>query len=371
MSFLKIKNGDNQWVDIPGLKGAPGDKPVKGVDYFTENDINALISEILAQLDAPQLFAPGMSMEEQVITIEPSADNGAFDVSFGLYSDDKLINQSKETAIDLSAFQQPNKFEMLTVRALGQGFLPSEAAGSSYWGYEALKLELNKSLLEFQNIRLVDIYSIFINGEKRVSIPNENNDHLDTIQYELKDLALEGGEYSIYVIGWKNGVELTRSNAVAYISGILEEPDVYVEDHMFRIYDEQAEADTYKVFANGEQVTEVPAMINVTVTSTAPWGFCTGHSMSGLMWQPHLLAGTYDELDWIGTNEPVTLQVPIGTQFFLEGKWTVRSVGDYVEEWGDWDYVLFTCYGDCEFEFVADDGLGGGGLGGSVYDVWQ
>lgn len=370
MSFLKIKNGDNQWVDIPGLKGAPGDKPIKGVDYFTESDINELISEILAQLEAPQLFAPGMSKEEQIITIAPSADNGAFDVSFGLYSDDKLINQSKDTEIDLSAFQQPNKFEMLTVRALGQGFLPSEAAGSSYWGYEALKLELNKSILELQNIKLVDIYSIFINGELRLSIPNENNDHLDIIKYDLKDLDLEGGEYNIYAIGWKNGVELTRSNSVVYVSGILEEPDVYVEDHMFRIYDEQAEADTYKVFANGEQVTEVPAMINVTFTSTAPWGWTTGHSTGGIWWEPHLSRDCDYEDPYLYTNEPVTIQVPIGTQFFLENKWTVRSFGDYVEEWGDWDYVLFTCYGDCQFEFVADDGLGGG-LGGSVYDVWQ
>jgi hypothetical protein len=92
MSFLKIKNGDNQWVDIPGLKGAPGDKPIKGVDYFTESDINELVQEIMTRLGAPKLFAPAVIMgDDSVLTIVPSPGNGAFEVYFGLYSDGRLV----------------------------------------------------------------------------------------------------------------------------------------------------------------------------------------------------------------------------------------------------------------------------------------
>ena len=62
MSVLKIKDENGQWIEITtivgeqgqqGPAGADGHTPVKGVDYFTENDKNELINEIREDLSTP------------------------------------------------------------------------------------------------------------------------------------------------------------------------------------------------------------------------------------------------------------------------------------------------------------------------------
>lgn len=366
MALLKIKNTENQWTDIYALRGEPGDKPVKGTDYFTEADIDELVQEIMTRLGAPQLFAPAVIMgDDSVLTIVPSPDNGAFEVYFGLYSDGRLIQTYTDTIVDLKVFEQPNKFETLTLRALGSGFLPSEAVESGFWGYEWLILTLEQSVISFQNIAAADIYSVYVNNEKLASIPNPNE---DIVQFDLKDLNLDGGEHSVYIIGWRQGVEIAHSNEVVYAAGMLEEPEVYIEDHIFRIYDEQAEADTYTVFANNEPIETVPAMINLTFKNVAPRGFTSGHSSQGIMWEPRTLTDhVFPDVDVIDAGESVTVQVPYGTQFFLENKWTVRAFGDYTALWGNYDYELFTCYSDCVFEMASDTAMNMGG----IYDLWQ
>ena len=45
VATLKIKNADGEWVDIPAIKG---DTPVKGIDYFTEEDKQELVNDVLA-----------------------------------------------------------------------------------------------------------------------------------------------------------------------------------------------------------------------------------------------------------------------------------------------------------------------------------
>ena len=81
MAILKIKNEDNTWVEIPALQGEPGIQgpqgpkgedgapgkdglngepgvpgkdgytPVKGVDYWTEEDKRAIINEINREME--------------------------------------------------------------------------------------------------------------------------------------------------------------------------------------------------------------------------------------------------------------------------------------------------------------------------------
>ena len=47
MGFIKYRSGPGaEWQEIQGIKGDKGDTPVKGVDYYTEQDKNELIQEI-------------------------------------------------------------------------------------------------------------------------------------------------------------------------------------------------------------------------------------------------------------------------------------------------------------------------------------
>ena len=48
MKVFKIRTSpDAEWQDVVALKG---DKPVKGVDYFTEADKSALVQEVIENL---------------------------------------------------------------------------------------------------------------------------------------------------------------------------------------------------------------------------------------------------------------------------------------------------------------------------------
>lgn len=44
--ILRIKNENGEWVEVIALKGEDGKVPVKGVDYYTEAERQALIAEI-------------------------------------------------------------------------------------------------------------------------------------------------------------------------------------------------------------------------------------------------------------------------------------------------------------------------------------
>ena len=53
MSILKIRNEDGTIQEILAIKGEPGpkgDTPIKGIDYWTENDINEIKTYIDEQL---------------------------------------------------------------------------------------------------------------------------------------------------------------------------------------------------------------------------------------------------------------------------------------------------------------------------------
>jgi len=45
-SILKIKDENGNWIPVPAIQGAPGPAPVKGEDYWTEEDKQEIINEI-------------------------------------------------------------------------------------------------------------------------------------------------------------------------------------------------------------------------------------------------------------------------------------------------------------------------------------
>ena len=47
VAILRVKDANGNIVDIPAIKG---DKPVKGVDYFTQEDKQAIVDEVVATL---------------------------------------------------------------------------------------------------------------------------------------------------------------------------------------------------------------------------------------------------------------------------------------------------------------------------------
>lgn len=47
MSIIYFRKSPNEaWATIPAIKGADGHTPIKGVDYFTEEEIEAIKADI-------------------------------------------------------------------------------------------------------------------------------------------------------------------------------------------------------------------------------------------------------------------------------------------------------------------------------------
>ena len=50
--ILKIRDNDGNIIPIPAIKGEKGDTPVKGKDYFTVEDVEAIVAEVLKRIGA-------------------------------------------------------------------------------------------------------------------------------------------------------------------------------------------------------------------------------------------------------------------------------------------------------------------------------
>lgn len=50
MSVLYIRDKDGNLIPVKTIQGAPGDTPVKGVDYWTEADKQAIVDDVLKAL---------------------------------------------------------------------------------------------------------------------------------------------------------------------------------------------------------------------------------------------------------------------------------------------------------------------------------
>lgn len=50
MAVLRVKDDEGNIYNITAIKGDKGDKPVKGEDYFTEEDKTELVTDVLEAL---------------------------------------------------------------------------------------------------------------------------------------------------------------------------------------------------------------------------------------------------------------------------------------------------------------------------------
>lgn len=50
MAILRVKDNEGNLYDITAIKGDKGDKPVKGEDYFTEEEKAELVTDVLEAL---------------------------------------------------------------------------------------------------------------------------------------------------------------------------------------------------------------------------------------------------------------------------------------------------------------------------------
>ena len=49
-AILRVRDENGNVVDISAIKGAKGDKPIKGVDYFTSDDKQEIVNDVLSSL---------------------------------------------------------------------------------------------------------------------------------------------------------------------------------------------------------------------------------------------------------------------------------------------------------------------------------
>lgn len=124
---IAVANGFDGTVQewLEAIKGAPGDKgytPQKGVDYFTPNDVAAIVDEVLNNLQAArigeiQLLADGWVGEaspfSQVVEVAGATENSQVDLTPSV--EQLAIFHQKDLA-----FVTENDDGVVTVYAIGQ-----------------------------------------------------------------------------------------------------------------------------------------------------------------------------------------------------------------------------------------------------------
>lgn len=79
MPILRIRQPDGSFAEIPALVGPPGDVPVKGVDYFTDADQEAIVQQVIAALGTPVF---GRVDENNNIILTGALAEGSYTVKY-------------------------------------------------------------------------------------------------------------------------------------------------------------------------------------------------------------------------------------------------------------------------------------------------
>ena len=72
--------------------------------------------------EQPTLFPPSISLDGDILTITPNADNGAFATSYDLYDNGVPVGNYTSTVIDMSTLSLPSGVRHYTVKAKGEHF---------------------------------------------------------------------------------------------------------------------------------------------------------------------------------------------------------------------------------------------------------
>lgn len=103
---------------------------------ITENgEYSGEYSKVTVEVPQPQLYAPTISIDGDVLTIIPNIDNGAFVLSYDLYIDDVLVGNYSETSIDLATLGLSAGTYSITAITKGTNFVDSVVSNSI--SYEA------------------------------------------------------------------------------------------------------------------------------------------------------------------------------------------------------------------------------------------
>lgn len=105
MSIIYFRKSPNEaWATIPAIKGADGHTPIKGVDYFTEEEIE----EIKQEISAGDIDLTGYATEEYVndaidaINILEVIDLAGYATKY--YVDDAIGAIEIPEAVDLTGY---------------------------------------------------------------------------------------------------------------------------------------------------------------------------------------------------------------------------------------------------------------------------
>ena len=124
------EKGDTGATGPQGPQGEKGDKPVKGVDYFTEADKAAMVDEIASSLDGiPSYWQP--ALDEGVEAINTALANAGYNKSAFLFYSDAHFDYGSRTAPKLLKYLYNHTG--MTKTFFGGDIVNSEAAD-----YEAM-----------------------------------------------------------------------------------------------------------------------------------------------------------------------------------------------------------------------------------------
>jgi hypothetical protein len=70
LSVLSIRNEGGEFVQIPAIKG---EKPIKGVDYWTDSDKQEIVDEVISQIDTSGGYyeiGDGLKLVDNVLSVD-------------------------------------------------------------------------------------------------------------------------------------------------------------------------------------------------------------------------------------------------------------------------------------------------------------
>ena len=105
MITMRVKQQDGSIVDIPLGKGADGYTPVKGVDYYTEEDKNEIVQRVIETLGGNPIF--GYVDSDNNIVVSGNLSDGSYILKYenedGSYTDIGTLDIGENVVVNLLA----------------------------------------------------------------------------------------------------------------------------------------------------------------------------------------------------------------------------------------------------------------------------
>lgn len=205
MSTLYIKDGSGKWVAVPALPGPPGAlggqgdpgyTPIRGVDYWTAEDVAAIEAASQAYI-ADELAKRGQLAPEFANSITECTDTA------GLYVlPDGYVYAYMTTAggANFKNLADPNSADWLTDKRLNSSHVETAAAGISVTNY------LSVDGVSAFHLKGLDILSAHSSGENygRIYVYDADKNYLGYCQPSTKTAFFSAAGYdsSVCIVDW-------------------------------------------------------------------------------------------------------------------------------------------------------------------------